>query len=363
MPTKAVYVLGAGFTRAFVPTAPLIEDDYGVAELLERFKSFPTANAVLRNATRGLLGARRVNLEKLMTRLTGMPYDDADARHELSILAMELRRSLIRRIEEAKAAGIDWDGVHAFAKRASAEQASIITFNYDDLIDEALYNVNQPAHPLFDPGAWHPDGGYGFSCRPSVATVADQPMWMNDCSTLLLKLHGSLNWRSAIGEPLPRAPSGLLHHETWPKLLEELNRMQPKVPGTVMAQREQYLEPDPLIVPPVLVKSELSAHPVLRVVWERARSKLLEAESVAFVGYSLPVTDLASRALFDETLVNRPEVCIQVVSKAHGARRTQTVMRAYRSLFGRGRPIDFDFSGAADWIGRLTSAKVASVGT
>src|SRR5436309_1212806 len=41
---KPVFVLGAGFTRAFLPGAPLLRDRYHIDSLLDTFKRFPRAS-------------------------------------------------------------------------------------------------------------------------------------------------------------------------------------------------------------------------------------------------------------------------------------------------------------------------------
>ena len=63
-----VFVLGAGFTRAFVPQSPLLVDDYGVRDLRKRFDSFSHAVEILDDA---LLDSSndKVDLERLMTRV------------------------------------------------------------------------------------------------------------------------------------------------------------------------------------------------------------------------------------------------------------------------------------------------------
>lgn len=50
MSDGTVYVLGAGFTRAFVPKAPLLVDDYGIPALRKSFESFRHAAAILDDA-------------------------------------------------------------------------------------------------------------------------------------------------------------------------------------------------------------------------------------------------------------------------------------------------------------------------
>jgi hypothetical protein len=350
---KLVFVLGAGFTRAFVPNAPLLVDDYGIPRLRDRFASFSHAAAILADAL--ATGSNdRIDLERLMTRLGGMPYDGADARRELTLLESELRKSLVTRLREAKAAEVDREHLGAFARFVLKNNASIVTFNYDDVLDQALWEVHRATSGIQPPEAyWHPDGGYGFFCRPSSICVADAMVFMDQPRSLLLKLHGSINWHSRLGEGSPRGPAALLHHEQW---LPQWGRYQYEA-----GQIESHLEPDPFIVPPVLVKSELSLHPVLRVVWELAHDRLANATTVVFVGYSLPATDLASRILFRETLANRSGVNVRIVNIARDSAEEQSVKDTYRSLFNDLPDTQFEFSGASVCIEReFSQALVAS---
>jgi hypothetical protein len=167
-------------------------------------------------------------------------------------------------------------------------------------------------------------------------------VFMDRPRSLLLKLHGSINWHSRLGEGTPRGPAALLHHETW---FPQSSRFQYE-----SGQIESHLEPDPFIVPPVLVKSELSLHPVLRVVWELAHDRLANATTVVFIGYSLPATDLASRILFRETLANRAGLNVRIVNIARDRAEEQGVKDTYRSLFKDLPDTQFDFSGASACI-------------
>jgi len=350
---KLVFVLGAGFTRAFVPQAPLLVDDYEIPRLRERFASFSHATAILDDALAA--GSNdRIDLERLMTRLSGMPYDGADARRELTLLESELLKSLVKRLREAKAAEVDRKNLDAFARFVLKKKASIVTFNYDDVFDQALWEVHRVTSDIQQSEAyWHPDGGYGFFCRPSSVCVVDHMVFMDRPRSLLLKLHGSINWHSRLGEGTPRGPAALLHHENW---FPQSGRVQYE-----SGEIESHLEPDPFIVPPVLVKSELSLHPVLRVVWELAHDRLANATTVVFIGYSLPATDLASRILFRETLANRAGLNVRIVSIARDSAEEQGVKDTYRSLFKDLPDTQFDFSGASACIeSEFSEALVAS---
>jgi hypothetical protein len=288
-----------------------------------------------------------------MTRLSGMPYDGDDARHELALLESELRKLLVEKLSAAKKAKVDRNRLNAFARFVLESEASIVTFNYDDVLDQSLLAAS-PTTSGFraPPKSWEPNGGYGLFCRPSGSCVADSMAFMERPSTLLLKLHGSVNWYVRLGERTPFGPANLLHHEEWSpqsNLPHDLNQIR------------SHLERDPFIVPPVLVKSELSLHPVLRVIWELAHDKLTNATEVVFIGYSIPETDMAARILFRETLSRRTGYSVRVVSLASETNDEELLKNTYRSLFKDLADDQFDFSGARRVIEREFSEPLANL--
>jgi hypothetical protein len=100
-----VFVLGAGFTKAFLPQAPLLIDDYGGDELKRKFASFPEALTVLEmELTHPDHRPGAINLERLMTRLAGgMPYDfQTGAEKQLGLLLSAVKESFVRRLAEAR---------------------------------------------------------------------------------------------------------------------------------------------------------------------------------------------------------------------------------------------------------------------
>src|SRR5207247_11152049 len=81
-----VFVLGAGFTRAFVPRAPLLVDDYNGQLLKERFSGFMRTSQILENEIRRHERGW-IDLERLMTRLDGrMPFDATEVEPQLALL-------------------------------------------------------------------------------------------------------------------------------------------------------------------------------------------------------------------------------------------------------------------------------------
>jgi len=192
---------------------------------------------------------------------------------------------------------------------------------------------------------WSPDGGYGFFCRPSLCAVEDTLVHMDiKPAMLLLKLHGSANWHAIRGYAKPYSVDAILHDETW---FEPLHG--PVAEGGVAF----HIEPEPFLVPPVLVKSAVVEQPILRLIWHRAYKMLFEAAQVTFVGYSCPVTDIAVRTLFEESLQFLPKEGVHVVNFAKDGAEQQKVIDAYREVFPDITDEQFDFKGALRWARAL----------
>lgn len=175
---RKVFILGAGFTKAFIDNAPLMVDEFGITELANRFQTFPHASRVIeaeRDLNNGL-----INIERLMTRLEGrMPYDFAhNANDELGLLAVELLQKFIERIKELQIDDNRYSELKAFARYCVENRINCITFNYDDTLDKALWEEigadDQPISPY-----WNPDGGYGFFCKPSICAIESTMVQMD----------------------------------------------------------------------------------------------------------------------------------------------------------------------------------------
>ncbi len=339
---RTVFVLGAGFTRAFLPSSPLMTDDYGVGRILHGLGDLPTAKRILGQELERN-GGEQINIERLLTRLDGgMPYDaDQGVFEEIGLLAAVLKRALVDRIRRAREGKLQIETLHSLARQCLGGSITCISFNYDDVLDEALYMVSRG--PYLSPGRqWHPDAGYGFLCPSSQAYAHRRGPAASWSALQLLKLHGSLNWRIALGAQPPYGLDTIVHHENWvdpPMDLEPLAK----------EQIEDHLEAEPFIVPPILVKSSLAEQPILRRIWSFAYRKLAEAEQVIFIGYSLPLTDIAAGFLFRETLARRPRPDVLVVNHGEDDEVRSKVRGAYRVACPWLTDDQFNFRGALQW--------------
>ena len=334
---RRVYVTGAGFTRALMPRAPLLVDDFDNEGLVRKVNGLPNASRLL-ESERNLRRDGFINIERLMTRLhERMPYDHSHGViDEYAFLLAELKRAFRQRLSEAMN-GVSVDGnVVKFAEHCAALDATCITFNYDDFLDAALAAT----------GSWNPDWGYGFFCRSSATAVSGLSDQRHESSLQLLKLHGSVNWWPKFGHSEPFALDAIVHHHGWEGIARHLYRREIV---------DRHLDAEPVMVPPVLSKSDLVAQPVFRLVWTLAFEHLLSADEVTFIGYSFPATDMAARTLFSEALRNLDPADMLVVNHQDQAGRSELKTR-YRTVLGEIPDDRFLFQDAADWIRRLPTS-------
>lgn len=353
--SKTVYVLGAGFTKAFLPDAPLLKDHYDMVPLAEKFERFPYSSRLL-DLERNRLGDGRIDIERLLSRLdTKMPYDfERGVTTELSLLRTAVLEMFVERLNTAKQGLLLGDDLQVFARHCVTAQITCITFNYDDLLDQALWEVAK-TDEVPDGPYWHPDGGYGFFCRSSRFLVEDSEGKMMDTTHMeLLKLHGSLNWRVRRGHLSPYTMDAIVHHETWLPVGENIS----PAGNTAI---EDHLQPDPFMVPPVLAKTDLGDQPILRLVWNKALIALREAREVVFVGYSFPATDFAADVLFTEALAEAHDFPspgnIRVVNLASRGAERSDLLTAYQSRLGPIPEERFDFQGALEWCREVSTSE------
>lgn len=159
------------------------------------------------------------------------------------------------------------------------EQVSILSFNYDTLLEKAFELIDisevddgQAARPL------DPINLYPIELHQSGVNAGKQ----NLATAEIVKLHGSINWyysgaREYFGEALHYLPPLSLRSDR--KTL-----FQQKPPDKT-----------PLIVPPVSDKLSYFNHEAIRFLWSTAKRRLSEATNVYCVGFSFPQADLHTR--------------------------------------------------------------------
>jgi hypothetical protein len=190
-------------------------------------------------------------------------------------------------VQQALAAGSpQW--LSELIRVAHQRRATLITFNYDPLIECAigtglLFDWGQ-RFPVF----WAETTGDVPNWPPGPAMLAADPA----DTFRLLKLHGSLNWywapRDASGVSIARRDLPGVFGAPEPYTEEKRRRV---LPGRV-----------PFVVPPAAVKSPYYRNPIIREIWQQAADSLRQADRVFVVGYSLPPTDLTFAGMLADSL-------------------------------------------------------------
>lgn len=283
-PTRDVVVLGAGFSLAVSGRFPLTDALGNQAvtiagiQLNEPFES-------------GRFEAWLSKLAEPQPFLTPAQNTENFAKFQLLIGAIH------QILCEAEGAAVA-DGLPSWLVRFVTAmhfcRATVITFNYDRLIERAmrLAEIDDFEKVLGEERVtW-------LSMLRSVPTFPPIPARTSgdlNPSIQLLKLHGSLNWFWVTGDS-----SGVtLSH--W-ELDDDDEGRHRYLPGR-----------EPFVVPPAASKSAFFRNPIMSDIWRRSAVALRQARRVALVGYSLPLTDLVSASMVSETL-SRPDVSIEVVN-------------------------------------------------
>lgn len=215
-------------------------------------------------------------------------------------------------------------GYHAALVDALKPKDTIISFNYDCVIDHALRTSGK--------GKWSARYGYGF---PNPARVEGTVPWdapdaptQQNKSVNLLKLHGSINWF-----PFPGDGAGAIR----------LRERPYKQKGDKLYE----------IVPPEYVKS-FGGRAVYADLWSRAQLALRRAKRIVFIGFSFTPTDLHVEALFRVALAEKTAVNEIVIANPSSEHRKRIRTITTGALERRARVVQFDyFAEAAPHLGEL----------
>lgn len=215
------------------------------------------------------------------------------------------------------------------------EQPTIVTFNYDCLLESILeltagvntfvprqfhkprfpFEEEEPSDELlvYSHCNWNKPLGYGFQFDLVQLQQAGISRFVGGSrfysipqnklyTKPLLKLHGSLNWFRYLpirsfptfpGEKEPefgeRGSQIMLNDATW------WFARPPEYDGWLI---------DPMIITPVLYKDEYYNEKPFKEIWEKARGALAKCQKLVIIGYSFSPTDFSTKRLLIEALMH-----------------------------------------------------------
>src|SRR6266540_765826 len=173
MSISSLFIVGAGFTRAVFPAAPL---NNGLLGQVIGSKNDSTLARVWAG-----YGSKESDIEMLLTRF------DLDLMNKASCFTKEDRDAIsgeiaefVKRFRYKK--DVKW--LHPFVDETIADSDVIISLNYDCFLEGFL-----DAH-----GAWTPNGGYSDDIQNASESLDDSPV-DNPRGIRILKIHGSESFR------------------------------------------------------------------------------------------------------------------------------------------------------------------------
>jgi hypothetical protein len=182
-------------------------------------------------------------------------------------------------------------------------RANVITFNYDTIV-EATVDWVRLANPQGTNGEAITHHHVGPSIVPNWAPMWTGPRLAPAQTFNYFKLHGSTHWR---WDEMTRAADSIVQvglRSGWNRgIAYSTDELDFRAPGKV-----------PLIVPPTTGKSIYLDNPIIRYLWRTAHQRLMEADRVFVIGYSLPPGDLLVRSMLDDALRVREGTSIWIVN-------------------------------------------------
>jgi len=202
----------------------------------------------------------------------------------------------------------------------------LITFNYDLLIERALWQINQ----------WSPIGGYvGVKQLDNKEDKEDLIGAERGYSAhKILKLHGSINWQWEYPSLQPKVNPviSLDNWEKWdfffPELKEILRRnpTQPTGRGEALISKGYAGGHSPAWILPSYVKT-FNKNPFLIKIWREAQRILAHARRLVVLGYSFTEEDSLSQLL----LASLPDDCSILIVNPEGdamKKRMNNILRS-----------------------------------
>jgi len=281
------------------------------------------------------------------------PTEDSVRYSELSTIEFLLKSFLAEYLSDLELFARRSDVMREFGAVIYREQPTVVTLNYDCILEalvESASGINttipQSLSGEYDISAeisdeelwyshfnWNRPLAYGIQFdevqleRAGLSTYVEGSRFYSHPDNKLypwkiLKLHGSLNWFRYM--PFRKYPPVNPSDEQLPKeKLEEVLLIQGRWWFIAPPDLRGWLL-DPLIITPVLYKSQFYEHRVFSNTWRQAHNELSTCKRLAVVGYSFAPTDFYVRKLFldafcekppEELIIVNPETSVVQIAK------------------------------------------------
>jgi hypothetical protein len=230
------------------------------------------------------------NVEHWLTLLADpAPWLTASDQQRNSALFLDISQAIYEVVYamQAKASIVtppDW--LFPLVKYWHRMRSTVVTFNYDSLVELAYCDAVEPPSPSATMLA---SDLLGIPITPAAMRTTSIYGHNPNETFRLLKLHGSLDWWYSGPQADASDP---IYGTVW---IGDFNR------GFIhtwsVGERTLIADKVPMLIPPAATKAPFYRNRLLAAQWAEAATALNEAEEIVFMGYSAPLTDLTVTTL------------------------------------------------------------------
>jgi len=266
MKGKRLLILGSGFSKAIFCNMPIVQE---LAQYLEQEK------ALQQDPYDKLVDDPELLLSYLSL---NQPWKEPPEALEDEALFARVQKALAEFIADCEDHAFK-NSIPDWAKRLveylHSDKISVITFNYDTVLERIVYKIEQQKGKSED--EWPREFDlYGLPLSVIWSREGATLMGIGVETSHLIKLHGSINWFYSGVEGFPGEQV----------YYRPINSDSPcgdrrEHPFTLKNDTERlFKDKIPLIIPPVAEKSRFYGNRTIRTLWHDAREALEEAEEV-----------------------------------------------------------------------------------
>ena len=308
-----VFILGAGFSKAIYDEMPTMDELSSAVRTILKENSVPVPDALDK------LGN---NIELWMTYLShSQPWLKTHRNYFNKSFAGQLRDQIKEIIEaktEAAAQSVPPNWLTSLIRSWHEQRATIITLNYDTLIERASRNLHITDEIMgVHASQMYPPYFANIAARSGVALWGGE-----DIETFsYLKLHGSTNWYYSgrdnfYGETIFFADVPALGSN------DSAQEAELKVADLQALSRDK----ETLIIPPVTEKTTYFNSETIRGLWHKAGLALSNATRVFVIGYSLPDSDVGMRLFMTDNQPSLGSPLYVIDTNAEVTKRYESVL-------------------------------------
>ena len=237
--------------------------------------------------------------------------------------------------------------------------STVISFNWDILLDEALYNTGQ----------WFYESGYGFKFKRLYRDKREFKETEKKSKGLLIKPHGSINWfryRHYVRQKGDGFTGETVTDEERDDIyLCEFSRYSPGI--TDIQPIDQRLNMAKNYAPQLKIPGEIHIIPPgvrenrdpFKDIWDEVKKTISEADEIIAIGFALKdetEEDKYEKEIFSEARdKSNRKLLLRIVNKAKESdANTIELLNRYKIAF-RPEKIEFPFSSFKDYCVSLVS--------